>query len=1179
MIHLTYSNRTEALLDALVRRLHEERAERSPLEPLRVAVPNRNIERYAELGVARRLGIAANLRFPRLEELVNEWLGERERPLLLDNPLRARVLRALSDPDLLAHPTMGPVRRYLHGAGERPDAVERRRAQLAVHTSALFREYSLSRAELLDGWTMSRLSFAGGPHAHTEAWQSTLFRWMRDAPWAGDARTLSEALRATKAPHSWARPLHVFGVSYVAPIFSQFFDALGEHTELHLYALNPCEEFWEDIETEGELRRRRRGTSTEPEWFFEGEDPFRLHVDTEAPLLRAWGRPGREHVRLLDALTECDFDPRFVDPLPEAPAEVEGLPLFARAQETTLLEKMQHDILTRAPRRETPAGAHSDSSVTILACPGVRREVESVAAEIWSLVETLDDLSFTDIAVLVNGPDRDAYLPHVEAVFEEAHRIPFNVADLSLAASNPMVEGALRVLGLPASGFTRPDVLGVMTHPAVHGRVGDVGEEEWEALASRLGIFHGLDRSELEGTYVAAEDRLSWDQGITRVALGAFASAERDGEPRFVDLDGRLYLPEAAPVGSLIEARFALLARSLSSDVRFARASSLSLPQWASFASAMLSAYLTPTDEREESVLRRVRAVVSKLGELDLDGSKYRYSAVWELLRADIEALGGGRGQGLVDGVAISSLVPMRAIPFRVVFILGLGEGRFPAADRRDSMDLRAARRRAGDVTPPERDRYAFLETLLCARERLILSYVARDARTGDALAPSVVVSELLDAIEEGYLPGARGALVRRVPLRRDEEAAMCAVLPEAAAEHDARTLGRALRGALGKNEGRSLARLTTSEAARRVSRHSPELERALVLPPLPLGRSHELAPSLRVTFAALRRFLECPLQGWTRAVLRLDEGDLGSEAARSDEPFEPSRLDEVIVLRAAFAGAALTGEAAEDVHVRQLAALMASGRWPLGPLADLQRTQHSEILEAWAAAWSALDEAHGGARRLRFGASTADERGVEPRDPVVIFFDDDPRDPGCGAPLRVELVGATELLVGDPLSSASLHLRHRGGARGAVEELRHGLRAFLDQVALAASGHGGSHRAAQLYADRDTPVRLELGALAPEEARAWLKGVLADLLGRSHPYFFPIEAVLRLDGEVRGEEIVDSIELVRERWGGGQSRFGPVRDAVDRAPPPPGEAEIMAHQRYGLWLRRMTVRSEGGPR
>src|SRR5690606_10142840 len=147
---------------------------------------------------------------------------------------------------------------------------------------------------------------------------------------------------------------------------------------------------------------------------------------------------------------ECDFEAAVVDPLAaQGPSPdplpragggglaLEALPLFAELDAPSMLLRLQRDVLLRTPRPEGPdADARRDGSVQVFACPSVRREVETVAAEIWHLIQTLDGLTFDQIAVLVNGPDRDLYLPHVSAVFEEAHRIPFDVADLALSSAS-----------------------------------------------------------------------------------------------------------------------------------------------------------------------------------------------------------------------------------------------------------------------------------------------------------------------------------------------------------------------------------------------------------------------------------------------------------------------------------------------------------------------------------------------------------------------------------------------------------------------------------------------------------------------------------------------------------------------------------------------------------------------
>src|SRR5262245_56242251 len=194
---------------------------------------------------------------------------------------------------------------------------------------------------------------------------------------------------------------------------------LGRHAEIRIYTLNPCREFWEDLETAGELRRRikkegrgglypSRRDVRQPELALGGEDPYGLKSDQENLALRLWGRPGRENVRLLGELTDGDFDGRFVA---SAPA----------AAPPALLQKLQDDILDRAARTGPDPALRADGSIALLPCPGLRRELEVVAAEIWRMVRDDPTLRFNQIAVVVPEAHKDAYLSHVGAVFGESH--------------------------------------------------------------------------------------------------------------------------------------------------------------------------------------------------------------------------------------------------------------------------------------------------------------------------------------------------------------------------------------------------------------------------------------------------------------------------------------------------------------------------------------------------------------------------------------------------------------------------------------------------------------------------------------------------------------------------------------------------------------------------------------
>ena len=83
----------------------------------------------------------------------------------------------------------------------------------------------------------------------------------------------------------------------------------------------------------------------------------------------------------------------------------------------------------------------------------------------------------------------------------------------------------------------------------------------------------------------------------------------------------------------------------------------------------------------------------------------------------------------LAGAVNFATLMPMRAIPFRQIWLLGMNDGDYPRSRRPADFDLMANDYRPGDRSRREDDRYLFLEALLAARERLVISWVGRSIR------------------------------------------------------------------------------------------------------------------------------------------------------------------------------------------------------------------------------------------------------------------------------------------------------------------------------------------------------------------------------------------------------------------------------------------------------------------
>ena len=111
-----------------------------------------------------------------------------------------------------------------------------------------------------------------------------------------------------------------------------------------------------------------------------------------------------------------------------------------------------------------------------------------------------------------------------------------------------------------------------------------------------------------------------------------------------------------------------------------------------------------------------------------------------------------GLGFGFITGgVTFCAMLPMRSIPFRVICLIGLDDGAYPRQTRVPGFDLMKEHPRPGDRSRRLDDRYLFLEAMLSARENFYISYAGQSIQDNSVRPPSVLVSELLDAIEQGF--------------------------------------------------------------------------------------------------------------------------------------------------------------------------------------------------------------------------------------------------------------------------------------------------------------------------------------------------------------------------------------------------------------------------------------------
>ncbi len=745
------------------------------LDPEVVVVPSRGLERWLKLYLARSNGISANLEFPFphtfLEDTVLADLRRQIDPEVKVNPFAQefmawKIFFALAPGSDRSFGSFPELDNYLVETGD-----ELSRYHLSLALADLFDRYLLARPELIRAWEMGEnplIQFA------SSKWQKDL--WL--ALGRGQAKVHFAALHELlnqmiypeffpeTAPFSleelnFALPARLFLFGFAALPFTYFdlFKGLSRLTEVHLFHCNPCAEYWGDQYRAGAEKRYLQKGST---LFGKGFDQSAGH-----PLLSSWGRLGRSFFDLAASLEVTEYNEHFVVP--------EG---------GSLLAALQRQILFLEPPQSPLSLENEDYSLQIHRSHGLKREVEILYDNILAALERDSTLEPDDI--LVMAPDIGIYVPYIEALFSHQRplsgksRLAFSLVSSKSSLRLPVVRALLDLLRLVRSRYRLSEVFDLFSQEVICRRfavtesgLGLLGE--WLRKAA---VNWGLDgdfRQENVGVDFA-EHSFSW--GLNRLLAGyGLAGNDLNGsgsdkaEAWFVGSEGLGagpgFLPLSGVEGSdaLILGSFCAFIAALG-KVRQRLLKPLPVIQWRTELASLIDDFIQPLSAGDDDLMRLRQAINNLCQQLEtVAGSdsgecENVYLGAETVVAALEKSLGeivGGAGF-FAGGITFSSILPLRALPAKMICLLGLNDGEFPRSHRPPAYDLITALPRAGDRNARDEDRYLFLETLLAARKILVLSYIGRDPKDNHLRPPSVMVSELLDYVDEHFTASLKDA-------------------------------------------------------------------------------------------------------------------------------------------------------------------------------------------------------------------------------------------------------------------------------------------------------------------------------------------------------------------------------------------------------------------------------------
>jgi exodeoxyribonuclease V gamma subunit len=731
------SNRSESLVETLAGIIRMPLPD--PLEPEIIAVNSKGMERWLAMQLSERLGVLANAEFPfprhlieRLFDAVLQDPPEHSTPF--QQPVLLWSIAALL-PGQLHLPGFEPIARYLDG-----DRDGARLIQLAQRIARMLDDYCVFRPDLVLGWDRGE---------EPQSWEARLWRALCERHGHGHqaarARRLVHALSAGEFdPARLPARICLFGMSSLPPLYISLLSAFAARVETHLFVLSPSREYL------GDLQRPRASTDS---------------ASIGHPLLASLGRLGREFQALLEEHSEYSESER---------------DLYVEPGTDSLLRTLQSDMLrlvSRGSAGDLPRAAirRGDDSIAIHVCHSRMRELEVLHDQLVALLER-GELEPHEIVVM--APDIEAYAPVIEAVFAARSgrpALPYAIADRRSAATHPVVDALYALLEVIGGRMSATAVLDLLSLDCIRRRFG-IESEELDKLRGWIeesGIRWGVDEAHRAEAGQPPLPDNTWRAGLARMLLGyALPGHGRRLYANVLPLDG-IEGTSAELLGRLAEVCERLI------EHRTAMREPRPVEAWRGALLALLSDLV----DAGRDLASDHESLGNALSELVSNATSAGFSRAIDLgsMRAQLERALDARlpARGLLSrGISFCQLVPMRGIAFEVVCLIGMNDDAFPGKNPLLSFDRMndPAARRGGDRTRRDDDRYVFLEALLCARRHLIVSYIGRGVRDNRVIPPSVVIGELLDAIEQGFEPEGAPALASHEARRLAIEQRLCLV-------------------------------------------------------------------------------------------------------------------------------------------------------------------------------------------------------------------------------------------------------------------------------------------------------------------------------------------------------------------------------------------------------------------
>lgn len=759
-IQVFYSNRIERLYDQLKQHLFSETC---PFEKRLIIVPTPAIKSWLLLQLAsdKKFGIAAGLDILHLNEALQKlqttasqnkinthYPSKLELALSIEGQIHEIGSQWLNL-NTSQRKCWEPLFNYLKIPLSSSHSLklsrrsERRLVSIANSLAQLFLDYNKYGHKMLNTWK--------DPN---ESWQQSLWQSLFSSnEWSYPVRDY-ESLQIN-SNYLINTKVHLFTMSFIAKSEHDLIDRISAHVPVHYYMLSPCRLFWGDTLSDKESKKlqqywKRKNISRQEQTVLED------YLQDSNALLSNWGKLGRKMTELLDN----DSYEVFLDHvLPANFQSIEGYndfldPLIScnESRSPTILEKVQGDILfMRNPRQEPKIPIDKDFSIQLHRAPSKFREIQILYQNLLHAIKLDGSIEPSDIIVM--APNIMDYAPYIRQVFGNSHsQFDYQLMDMQAIADDSLTQQFWHLIQLPLGRWDSVDLLELLSYPSFQKKhlltTEDIAKiQQWiqstgiswgQDFSHRNDILHqrycqNLSENSNQGT---------WEEGFSKLLNGLVMYAS----------EANSSIPVESSMSDLL-GKFIYIIRSLKQDLKIlSDGSQKTYQDWILELKKIISIYLVDSldDDNCEKLVQQIETIGSAARWIP--NHKISFVSMHQQLENALNERQSNYRENHLQAVKFCSMLPMRAIPSKIICIIGLDEDNFPRADQHHSLNL-MKNQSLCDYCPSRTDfdRYLFLETLLSVRQQLILSYPGYARSDGKEQPPSLLITELLYYLDEAF--------------------------------------------------------------------------------------------------------------------------------------------------------------------------------------------------------------------------------------------------------------------------------------------------------------------------------------------------------------------------------------------------------------------------------------------